>query len=291
MLGDRVVHGLGAHPPQAHVRAGDDRQRPREAPAVAVEHGQRPQIDGMLAHAGFDVVGVAHERGAAVMVDDALRIARGAGCVVERDGVPFVGWHPPDELGVAGGEHRLVVVGRKLLAGLRKLGVVVVDDGGFGLRQHQGRLRQRGELAVGDQQLGISVVELEGDDRSVEPGVDGVQHGADHGHAVVRLEHRRRVGEQHRHRVARTDAARYQPRRQPAATLVELRVREALVAVDDGGVIGEDQRRALQELEGRQRLVVGRVFVEVLVVGISGHVRPALEERVCSEISAVSAKR
>ena len=78
---------------------------------------------------------------------------------------------------------------------------------------------------------------------------------------------------------------------QPAAALVELRVREALVAVDDGGVVGIDQRRALQELKGRQRLVVGGVLVEVLVVGIGGHVRPALEDGAAGEISAVSAKR
>ena len=54
--------GLGAHPAQADVRAGDERQRPGKAPAVAVEHRQRPQIDRMLRHAGRERVGVAHQR-------------------------------------------------------------------------------------------------------------------------------------------------------------------------------------------------------------------------------------
>ena len=63
----------------------------------------------MLAHAGMDGVGIGHQRGAAVVVDDALGIAGGARGVVERDRVPFVVGHRPGEIGIAAGEELLVV--------------------------------------------------------------------------------------------------------------------------------------------------------------------------------------
>jgi hypothetical protein len=54
VIGDRVIHRLGADPAQADMRAGLHRQRPGEAPAVAVEHRQRPEIDRVLGHAACD---------------------------------------------------------------------------------------------------------------------------------------------------------------------------------------------------------------------------------------------
>ena len=120
--------GLGAHPAQAHVRARHRRQRPGEAPAVAVEHRQGPQVDRVPAEVGGEHVGVAHERRAAVAVDDALGIAGGARGVVERQRLPLVLRHAPAEPGVARGEERLVVRVGQRLGRLRELLVVVVDD-------------------------------------------------------------------------------------------------------------------------------------------------------------------
>ena len=73
VIGDGVVDRLRPHPAQADMGAGLHGQRPRKAPAVAVEHRQRPQIDGVLGHAGMDGVGVGHQGRTAMMVDDALR--------------------------------------------------------------------------------------------------------------------------------------------------------------------------------------------------------------------------
>ena len=47
-IGDGIEHGLGPHLPEAHMGAGHQRDGPGEAPAVAVEHGQRPQIDRLI---------------------------------------------------------------------------------------------------------------------------------------------------------------------------------------------------------------------------------------------------
>ncbi len=128
----------------------------------------------MLAEVGGEHVGVAHERRAAVAVDHALGIAGGAAGIVERERVPLVGGHAPAEARIALGEEGLVVGVRQRLAGLRELGVVAVDDERphLGLRQrvaHHGR-----ELAVADDDLGVGVVELEGDEGRVEPRVERV---------------------------------------------------------------------------------------------------------------------
>ena len=62
---------------------------------------------------------------------------------------------------------------------------------GFTLAWAQRVLHDGRELAVGDQDLGVGVVELEGDDRRVETGVQRMEHRARHRHAVVGFEHRR----------------------------------------------------------------------------------------------------
>ena len=96
--------------------------------------------------------------------------------------------------------------------------------------------------------LGVGVVEREGDDRGIEPRVERVENALAHRHAVMALEHGRRIGEQHRHRVAAPDAALGQRRRQPARARVELAVAAPQRPVDDGRVVGKDGGRALQEI-------------------------------------------
>ena len=266
VAGDGVEDRRRPHLAQAHMGAGDDRDRPRKAPAVAVEHRQRPQIDGMLAHVAGEHVADREQISAAVVIDDALRIAGGAGGVVEADRVPFVVGHLPGEGGIAAFEQLLVVDGAEPLAGAGIFGVVVVDDERLHLGERQRLLDHLRVFAVGDQHLGFGVVEGEGEDRRIEPRVERVEHGAGHRHAVVRLDHRRGIGEHHRDRVAAPDPFLGERGGEAAGTGVELGIGEALRPVDHRGPVGKHGRRAFEEGQRRERLKVRGVAVEVDVV-------------------------
>ncbi len=274
VIGDGVVHRARAHLAQAHMGAGDDRERPREAPAVAVEHRQRPEIDAVLAHAAGERVADREQMGAAVVIDDALGVAGGARRVVERDRVPFVVGHFPREARIAGGDEVLVFERAERLARAGELGIVVIDEQRFHLGERQRLLRQPGEFPVGDQHLGVGMVELEGDDRGVEPGIDGVEHRGAHRHAVVAFEHRGGIGEDDRDGVAAADAALRQRRAEAARARVEIAVAPSQRPVDDRGVVGKHRGRPLQERQRRERLEVGGIAIEIDVVG--GHGRPSL---------------
>ena len=247
--------------------AGDDRQRPGKAPAVAVEHRQRPQIDRMLAHAAGDDVGHRQQISAAVMIDDAFGIAGGAGGVIERDGVPFVGRHQPGEIGIAVAQKILVVEIAEPFAGAGEFRIVIVDDERLRLAERQRVLHHFGEFAVDDQHLGFAVVEREGDDRGIEPRIDGIEHRAGHRHAVMRFEHRRHVGQHRRDGVAALDAAFGQRRGEPSRARIELAVGPRPRAVNDRGLVRIDLGGARQKRQRRERLKIRRVAVEIGVVG------------------------
>ena len=78
---------------------------------------------------------------------------------------------------------------------------------GLALAARQRLLDHLGKFAIGDEHLGLGMIEDEGEDGGVEPRVEGVEHGAGHRHAVMRLEHRRRIGEHDGNGVAALDAA------------------------------------------------------------------------------------
>jgi hypothetical protein len=158
---------------------------------------------------------------------------------------------------------------------LGELGVVVIDDDGLGfLRHRQCLFHQRGELAVDDQHLGFGVVEGEGEDGCIEPGVERVEDGTRHRHAVVAFEHGRRVGQHDGHGIALADATACQRRSELARAGIELGVGETLLTVDDGGVCRVDLGGTLEEGQRRQRLVIGFVLGEADGVRIGHFERP-----------------
>ena len=141
------------------------------------------------------------------MVDNALGIAGGAGRVVQRNGLPFIGGQGPRELG-GRGEDELLIVMRADAGAFREgcilgvLGVVIIDDHRVDLGQgdrfgHDGR-----KLAIDDQNPALGVIKLKRNGLGIKPGVDGVQHGSDHRHAVMGFKHGRCVREHHRDGVA-----------------------------------------------------------------------------------------
>jgi len=186
MIGNGVVDIGHIHAPQADVDAGDGGDRPGEAPAVAMEHRQRPQINRMVGHVPADDVADGVQIGAAVMIDHALGVAGGARREVERDGLPFVVGKMPVEVRVAFLQQRLIVLFAQPLAadvfvGLR---VVDVDDNDIAPQVGQRLFDGFRELGVGNQHLGFAVVQDKGDGLGIEPVIERVQHGARH----VRME-------------------------------------------------------------------------------------------------------
>ena len=274
VLGNRLKDGARLDPAQAHVRPRIGADCPGEAPAVAVEHGQRPEIDRPMRHRPSDAVTQRIQIGAPVVIDHALGVARGAGGVIDRDRVPLVRGPAPVEAGVAAGEQRLVLDLPEQIAALLRRIVDVDDERGY--RRLRERIRNhRREGPVGEQHPGIGVVEDEGERGGVEPVVEGVQNSAAHGHAVVRLQHRRRVGGHHRHGVALANAAPGQGRGQAPAARVELGVARAAAAVDPRRALGKHRCGTAQERERGQRNVVRIVAFQPRLPGALVAARPA----------------
>ncbi len=197
--------------------------------------------------------------GAAMMIDDAFRVAGRARGVIQRDRAPFILRRRPVGGGIALAEKILVFDGAErsaviLARDLDERQVASIQAQRFG--------RQRREFPIGDQQLRAAVPEDERDRARVQPVVERVQHRAGHRHGVMRLEHRRHVRRQHRDRVAVPDAAPAQRVGEPAAALVELAIREAprsrpspgrldhreLVGINRGGAFEKAERGQRREI-------------------------------------------
>jgi len=237
---DGLQDQLGIDPAQTDVGAGIGRHGPGEAPAVAVEHGQGPQVHRMGRHAPGDDVGHGVEVGAPVVVDHALGVAGGAGGVVEGDGVPFVLGALPLVIRGAFGQQGLVVLLAQQVAGAGVFAVVHVDDDDAAAQLFQGRPDDVGILLVGDEDLGLAVVQHEGHGFRIETGVEGVEHGTGDGHAEVAFVHFRRVVEHHGDGVAFLDAPGFQGGGQAPGAVEGFQPGIAALAVDHGHPVRVD---------------------------------------------------
>ena len=174
--------------------------RPRIRPAAAMKHRQRPEIDAVVTQSEHQRVAQRLQIGAAVAVDRALRISRRAGRVEQADRLPFVVRLPPFELCIAAGHQRLI--GDLTDPGrFRQSGILDLDHQHVMVELAAHIVHQRGELPVHYQHLGAAVIEREGDRRRVEPCVQRIEHGAQHGHREMCLDHLRDVRGQDRHRI------------------------------------------------------------------------------------------
>jgi len=90
--------------------------------------GSVHRVDRVLRHAPADDVGGGVELRAAVVINHALGVARGAAGVVEGDRVPLVGGQLPGKLRVAFGEQALVAQAAKALRRRAIDGVFNVDQ-------------------------------------------------------------------------------------------------------------------------------------------------------------------
>ncbi len=163
MRGDRLVDARGLDLSQADMRSRDGRERPGEAPAIAVEHGHGPQIGRVLRHPRRHHIPHGEQIRAAMVIDDALGIACRAAGVVQADRVPFVGGRLPGEVRVAGLQEGLIGDRADLLALGVGLGVLDADDERLCLAELQRGVDETAELPVGDHDLCLAMVEDEGD--------------------------------------------------------------------------------------------------------------------------------
>ena len=220
-----------------------------------------------------------------MVVDDALGIAGGARGVVERNRVPLVARRRALISFIALGDERLIVDPAEPFARTVVFRVVIVDDQRPALGQLQRRADHARKFAVDNERLGFAVVEHEGDRGRVEAGIERVEHGAAHRHAIVAFEHRGRVGEHDRDRVAADKAALRERGSELFRAGVELAVVATKGAMRDRQPIGKHRRRALEKGQRRQRLKVGGVAIEIAVIRRDGH-RALTPMRFASDHSA-----
>ena len=242
------VVGLGRA--QDDMLAAHRGDRVDAAPAVGVEHGQRPEfgVAGLDSQMRDEVVGV--DVGVAVGDHHALGAGGGAGGVVDAEQVGLVQLRIGGRGGRVAADPVLVVgpAGRDLRVAVGN-GEVVLDGGDGGADW----VYEVGELGVDHHHAGFGVLEdvLEvGGDQAV---VDRDDHGADRGGGVEGLEELVAVGRDDRHAVALADAHRGERVGLLVDPLAELPPGEAPVAVDDGFGLGEQLGRAAQKIVDEQR--------------------------------------
>ena len=267
MLADRIEDGLRIHTAQAHIDASAGRHRPGKAPAIAMEHGQRPEVDRVLGHVPLQHIADGIGGRAPVVVHHALGVTRGARGVVQGDGIPLIGRQAPGKCRVAR-RHECLVIGAAQAVHCGTIqGVLHLDHLQRRARSAQGQRlgHGAGELGIDDDGFGLAVIEHEGNGLGIQTRIERVEHCTRHGHAKVGLHHRRRVGQHDGHCVVLANARLYQGAGQLAAPGIGLGPGLAQCAMHDGQTVRVDLGRAGDERQGRHRREIGFVTGQMLV--------------------------
>src|SRR5215471_655300 len=118
------------------------------------------------------------------------------------------------------------------------------------------------------------MLEREGDVRGIKPGVERIEHGTEHRNGIMRLDHFRNVRRHDGHGIEMLDSEPSQRGSEANATIVQLGVGVATLAVDDRGLVRKRAGGAAQKADRSQRDVVGRVAIKSGLKGVitrSGH--------------------
>ena len=120
-VGDTVVFDASVdlpaiHLPKTHMSAANGGDCPGISPAIAVEHWQGPQVDGLGRHVESHGVGHGRQVGTAMMVNHAFGIAGGSRCVVQGNGIPLVCGMLPASFRIAFLQQSFVIKLRQPLA-------------------------------------------------------------------------------------------------------------------------------------------------------------------------------
>ena len=143
---------------QTDVRASNRRDPPSVAPAVAVEHRQRPEIDGVVPHVPADQIAERIEIRASVMVDHPFGITGCSRGIVERDGVPLVAGEVRGIVWITFSKKFIIQNGAESFAAW-PLRVVDVDHQGITFALMERLLDDGCELGICQKNLGFAVIE------------------------------------------------------------------------------------------------------------------------------------
>ena len=247
--------GLGpAHGSDAHVRARHRGQRPGRAPAVAVEHRQRPQVPGQGREVLRDDLAERVQIRPAVGVHDALRPPRRARGVVDGDRRGLVlDFVSPGCFrrrgGPVGVRFHAQIRGGHLTWGAVFVGVD--DDRVDGVRSPgiDDRLEESG---IAEEEFRLAVAEDVLDLGRSQSGVEHDEHAACQRDRVVRDERLGAVGGEHGDRVPGLQSTADESFGEVLDGLGHLPVGEAAGPVDDRLPIRVSLERTLEEAQRSQ---------------------------------------
>lgn len=205
----------------------------------------------MITHGPGHLIAQGIEVGAAVVINHALWITGGAGGVVEGNSLPLVLGPLPGELRVALSEERFVVQ-RADGTAFAVLRIVHIHHQRRIGKPAQGLTDHRVELTVGDQHLGLAVLQHEGNGLRIQTHIQSIEDRAGHRHTEVRFEHRRDVGQHDRHRIALAYAPPAERTGQASAALIGLLPVAPHSAVDHRWILTVDRGRTLDEAQWRE---------------------------------------
>ena len=143
--------------------------------------------------------------------------------------------------------------------------IIDVDDQRRMVEHGHGSVNHVMEFTVGNQYLGFAVSKHEGNGFGIKAHVEGIENSANHRDSKVHFQHRRDVGQHHRHGVVLAYPAASQCTRQAPATAVGLCPGAANGTVDHGRVVGVDAGGALDKAQRREGNMVDSSGLEALL--------------------------
>ena len=228
----------------------------------------------MLAHAGGKHIAGRQKAGAAMVIDNAFRLARGARRIVQRNRIPFIARHFPSEIGAAFSDEAFIFLPAQAFAMHRFRRQRILHFNDDRLRRAFGECgaQHRHEFAVHNHGLGLTMIKDIGDGWRIQARIDGVQDSTRHGHAVMAFQHFRDIRQNGRNRIARLNAALGKRMGKLHATIAQAGVIALDTAMHHGRIIRINLRGAFQKQQRRQRLMIGRIAIQRGFVFASRHI-------------------
>mmetsp|Transcript_144902 Transcript_144902/g.255424 ORF Transcript_144902/g.255424 Transcript_144902/m.255424 type:complete len:367 (+) Transcript_144902:539-1639(+) len=207
-------HHLGVNLPQANMYTCKSGNRPWEAPARTMEHGQCPKVDRVSFNAPSECVVDCIEVGAPVMRDHSLWVCSCATSVTKCQGVPFISNIFYFKSNIACRNQFLIGRGSKMRTSRISLLIINIDNNRalIGLQKLQGCRDHRAEFSVSNQQFRTTVAKAKSNVFGVKARVQWIDDATHHGDAVEALKKLRCVCKHDSYGIAMTKTSAHQRR-------------------------------------------------------------------------------